>query len=41
MLDMVQKKIDKMQELAPGKQEKALPVPLEQARKRRGGRRYF
>ena len=37
--EIVQKRIDKIQEEAPGKQVKALPVPLEVAKKRRGGKR--
>lgn len=37
--EIIQKRIDRIQEDAPGKQVKALPVPLEAYKKRRGGKR--
>ena len=36
---IIDKKMDKWQEPAPVKNIKALPAPLDQARKKRGGRR--
>ena len=36
----MKKKVEKMQEPAPAKQHKVLPVPDMEAKKRRGGRRF-
>jgi U4/U6 small nuclear ribonucleoprotein PRP31 len=36
----IEGKLDKLQEPPPVKQAKALPAPIDQARKKRGGRRY-
>ena len=35
----IEQKLDKLQEPPPVKQAKALPAPIDQARKKRGGRR--
>ena len=35
----IEGKLDKLQEPPPVKQAKALPAPIDQARKKRGGRR--
>jgi len=39
LLEEVEKKIEKMQEPPPGKTVKALPIPDDGPKKRRGGRR--
>ena len=40
LLEEVEKKIEKMQEPPPGKTVKALPIPDDGPKKRRGGKRY-
>lgn len=36
----IEAKLDKLQEPPPVKQAKALPAPIDQPRKKRGGRRW-
>ena len=39
MLEDIRKRLEKMQEPPPNKNKRALPAPIEAAKKKRGGRR--